>query len=165
MIYFSRTAHRRSRMWARPHAGSGRRRTLTRQATPLQKPRPAKVNPFGMLFATTTKGNSEGTPQTRTTAHHNIHDETSTFGQEMSRQEEVEKLEFGAWPLCSIFRTWNMNCRSEVARGSNRPTQAMPWTNEVEKAKDLNDMATSNLIRGIASGDFERMCSKKASVQ
>ena len=30
---------------------------------------------------------------------------------------------------------WKMHFRSEVARGSNRPTQAMPWMSEIERAK------------------------------
>ena len=37
--------------------------------------------------------------------------------------------------LSGIFRVWQMNYRCEVARGCTRPTEAMPWVIETEKAR------------------------------
>ena len=56
-----------------------------------------------------------------------------------------------------------MNIRSEVARDSNRPSQAMPGINDIEQAKAMNGLATSSSTTGIATGDFETLDSKIAS--
>ena len=61
----------------------------------------------------------------------------------------------GAWPLCRISRTWKMYFRHEVTTSSNRPTEAMSWTNEIGHAKDLKHSST-----GITAGDFETFDSK-----
>ena len=50
--------------------------------------------------------------------------------------------------------------QSDVARGSNRPTQVMAYRIETEHANDMNDLATSNSISGIATGDVETLGSK-----
>ena len=44
----------------------------------------------------------------------------------VSSQHLAEKLEFGTWPLYGTFRMWKLNCCSEVARVSYRPTQVRP---------------------------------------
>ena len=78
-------------------------------------------------------------------------------------QNKPKKLEFGAWPLHSSFRMWKMQFRSEIARSSDRPTQAVPWINKIEVAKDMNDRATSNSNSKVATGDVETLVSKIAS--
>ena len=55
---------------------------------------------------------------------------------------------------------WTMKRRSEMARDSNRLTQAMPWISEIEHAKNSSVLATSNSITRIATGDFDTLASK-----
>ena len=52
--------------------------------------------------------------------------------------------------LSNKFREWNMHFRSGVARGSNRPTQAMPRISDVEKAESYS-------ITGATQRDFETL--------
>ena len=55
----------------------------------------------------------------------------------------------------SNFRMLNMNVRCEVARGSHRFGQAVPWVNEIEQGQTVSDLAASNSVTGIATGDIE----------
>ena len=48
-----------------------------------------------------------------------------------------------------------MHFRSEV--GSNRPTAAMPWMNEIEKGKMVEDLSKSYSITGATRGDFQTL--------
>ena len=45
----------------------------------------------------------------------------------------------------------------QVARGTTRPTQAMPWINEIEKAKTLETLPFFFLIFEATHGDFETL--------
>ena len=67
---------------------------------------------------------------------------------ERAKKKEAGKLEFEAWPSFNRFREWKMHFRSEVAKGSNRPTSAMPWINEMEKAKTSEDLSECYSITG-----------------
>ena len=57
-----------------------------------------------------------GTPPNRRVCHDHLSELASQF-------QEAETLEFESWPSFSSFRTWRMNFRSKLARGSNRGTQ------------------------------------------
>ena len=56
-----------------------------------------------------------------------------------------------------------MHSRGDVARGSNRPTEAVPWINEIVKAKNLGDPSERYSISGATHGDFKTLGSKKIS--
>ena len=73
---------------------------------------------------------------TRSEGHHQPGERSS------SKKKKPIKVECGTWPL---------QFRNDVGRGSNRLTQAMLWVNEIARAKDMNDLATSNSMSGIAT--------------
>ena len=66
-------------------------------------------------------------------------------------------LEFGD---TKALAECGLHCRSEVPRGSNGLSLAVPRINEVEQAQYLNDLATASSMSGISTGDFETMDSK-----
>ena len=61
------------------------------------------------------------------------------------------------------FRERKMHSRGDVARGSNRPTEAVPWINEIVKAKNLGDPSERYSISGATHGDFKTLDSKTIS--
>ena len=66
-------------------------------------------------------------------------------------KEKPKSFESGAG---GTFRTWTKNFRSEVARVSDRLSQAMPSISKIEQSKNLSKVGPSGSITGIATGDF-----------
>ena len=56
-----------------------------------------------------------------------------------------------------------MNVRSEVSMDSCCLSQENVWINEVDTAKTIHELRSSNFITGEAKGDFEVLDSKVAS--
>ena len=112
----------------------------------------------------TTQDHSDGTPPTRRACRHNISNGTSQPGKDKSSRASGSRTD-GIWTLATSqhFLSVKVKFRSEVARGSTRPTPALQWFTEVEQSKVMNHLATSSSIPGIAVGDFETLDSKIAS--
>ena len=55
-----------------------------------------------------------------------------------------------------------MNCRSEDARESGKPSDAMVCTTEVDEVKSIENLRTSEWIAGHRSRDFECLDAKVA---
>ena len=55
-----------------------------------------------------------------------------------------------------------MHFRSDFARGSGKPSDAMPWINEMEDAKRIGDLKISESNTGQSSVDFEHLDAKIA---
>ena len=55
-----------------------------------------------------------------------------------------------------------MHFRSDFARGSGKPSDAMQWIIEMEEAKRIGDLKISESITGQSSVDFEHLDAKIA---
>ena len=80
-----------------------------------------------------------------------------SFLSDKRKRKKAASLEFES------FRERKMHSRGDVARGSNRPTEAVPWINEIVKAKNLGDLSERYSISGATHGDFKTLDSKTIS--
>ena len=55
----------------------------------------------------------------------------------------ISDLQFGYFPLASTLDYWRTNFETENCTGSDHPAEAMPWINEVEQARSIDDLKTS----------------------
>ena len=79
------------------------------------------------------------------------------------KKKDAEQLGFEATPNYGHFLSWRMNCRSEDARGSGKPSDAMVCTTEVDEVKSIENLKTLKWIAGHSSRDFEYLDAKVAS--
>ena len=63
----------------------------------------------------------------------------------------------------SDFQCWQINFKTEVCSCSGCPTISMLWIKEVEVAKSVDDLMTSQSIEGHEFLDFEMLDAKIAS--
>ena len=84
-----------------------------------------------------------GTSPNRRASHLSLSDGASQLGGDTQQRNEADTHWSSKHDLLSpAFRMWKIDFR-DVARGANRPTQAMPWINEIEQAQKLSDLAAS----------------------
>ena len=76
---------------------------------------------------------------------------------------QISDLHFGKFPDSSDFQCWKTNFRTEVCSNSGCPTIAMLWIKEMEIAKSVDDLMTSQSIEGRDFPDFEMLDAKIAS--
>ena len=83
----------------------------------------------------------------------------------MDRQPKhhISELQFEKIPTIASFQCWRTSFKTEVCSGSNYPSEAMRWIEEVEMATSADDLKTSQSIFGHQFPNFEMLDVKIAS--
>ena len=77
-------------------------------------------------------------------------------------RNQISELHFDEFPDTSGFQCWQTNCKTEVRSCSGCSAVAMLWITEVEVAKSVDDLMTSQSIEGHVFLDFEMLDAKTA---
>ena len=76
----------------------------------------------------------------------------------------TSKFHFGIFPDTRDFQRWRVNFKTELCVGVQFPQLTVSWINEVEMAKSIDDLLTSQSIEGRRDfPDFEMLDAKIAS--
>ena len=74
-------------------------------------------------------------------------------------RSRISDLHFDKFPDSSHFQCWKTNLKTEVCSKSGCPTIAMVWIKEVEVAKSVDDLVTSQSIEGRNFRQVYALCS------
>ena len=75
----------------------------------------------------------------------------------------ISELHLGKFPDRVDFQRWKVNFKTELCANSLRPTITMPWIKEVEIARSIDDLLTSQSLEGKVFTDFEMLDGTVAS--
>ena len=78
-------------------------------------------------------------------------------------RNQISELHFGKFPDSDDFQCWRVNVKTEVCVNTPFPQITMSWINEVEMAKSVDDLLTSQPIEGRDFHDFEMFDARIAS--
>ena len=135
------------------------RNRFQQEATPFRRHRQTRVPITKQLHASTFRRDNT---KSASVSLELLRRSFSPLGEDEQRRRESETLEFEALPSIS-FRMWHMDCCSEVARSSNRPTQSMPCISETilnnwERSRRLQDVGLNRAcgLMQILNGDLRK---------
>ena len=76
----------------------------------------------------------------------------------------ISELNLGTFPDPDDFQCWSVNFKTEECVSTQYPQLAMSWINEVEMARSIDDLITSQSIEGhMDFPDFEMLYARIAS--
>ena len=79
------------------------------------------------------------------------------------KKKYADKIEFEKFLKSNTLVIWKTNFKSEGCSSSSVPTEAMVWINEINSARNMDELKSSSSILGRMLPDFEVLDSKKAS--
>ena len=78
-------------------------------------------------------------------------------------RNQVSELHFEKFPDPPAHQCWMTNFKTEVCSCSGCLSDVVLWINEVEAAKSVDDLMTSQSLRGLGFPNFEMLDAKIAS--
>ena len=75
----------------------------------------------------------------------------------------ISELHFGNSPDQDDFQCWRVNFKTEVCVSKSSPELTVSWINEVEMARPIDDLLTSQSIEGESFPEFVMLDAKIAS--